>query len=356
MESDDSVNRTQAFDDPDGQSTSMLSTWLDRAGMKQAFVYQELRERKELDAKASDRTFGKWFSSTKIAADDEEMRGDRVVAVARFFVRENGNRYQPVVLPQELETLLALYPELSARHKLQIKKLIYDLQTANGISYDDLFSSKSWREQFAEWTTFAFVVDKFFVIRAYSKYSMELAGLQEERAKYWYWWHRLASGDRKESKYSGQNSLTSLRGNYATVYYTQQMQRFMASTRELNPQEQARYDTLLKLLHKTTGFTDLWQQAEIKVEQGEQLPHFIPVPFFLSDQTLLWMLEVGAPIPNTDGFLFTVRIENDPITAEYLADIRRKADEPGRYSRAAYFIEDYADQFTPEQKLAMGVE
>jgi hypothetical protein len=182
--------------------------------------------------------------------------------------------------------------------------------------------------------------------------------LREEDAKKWYWWHRLARGWRGQSKYIGQNTntLTSLRGNYADIYYTQQMLRFMENTQHLTPEEQPRYDTLLKLLHKTTGFSDLWEQTEDKFEQGEQPPPFIPVPFFRPDQTLLWMLEIGALIPNTDGFLFTVRIENDPITAEYLADIRRKADEPGRYSQTAYFIEDYADQFSPEEKLAMGVK
>jgi hypothetical protein len=115
---------------------------------------------------------------------------------------------------------------------------------------------------------------------------------------------------------------------------------------------------LIGLLHDidTTGdFKRLWNQATALLNQGAQSLAPIPVPFFRPDKTLLWMLEVSAPIPNTEYHLIT-RIPTDDVESEYLADIQRYTEATYKGKANALFIEDFAHHFSTEERIALGLE
>lgn len=158
-------------------------------------------------------------------------------------------------------------------------------------------------------------MDRFYCIRAYSRYTMELAGLEEAQAQNWHWWHRLAIGARGRSNGSGQNTLLSLRGIYADDYYTQHLLRFLLNAHQYKLLETQRYRMLVGLLHdcdQSGEFKRLWNQANTLIQEGKQPLAQLPVPFFRPDKTFLWMLEVSAPIPQTDLSLIA-RLATDDV-------------------------------------------
>jgi hypothetical protein len=211
------------------RSADLLATWANRTGLNLEFMRREMVESRELDADVSERMFNHWFSDSRVTAkkSDRKLVGERVVAIVEYLARNRQVRVNPIILPAELEEFIGLYTFLPAEYRLQLRRLLYEIQVEFGQKYTDVFSAKDWRKLFTEWNAFAFVTDQFYCIRAYSRYNMELAGLKEEDAKNWYWWQRLALGARGKSKFAGQNTLFSLRGVYADEYYTQQMLRFL---------------------------------------------------------------------------------------------------------------------------------
>jgi hypothetical protein len=67
------------------------------------------------------------------------------------------------------------------------------------------------------------------------------------------------------------------------------------------------------------------------------------------------MLEVSSIIPDTDNYRLILWSPLNASSDEYLAEIRRWADEPGRFSKKAYFVEDYQEHFSEEEKVALGL-
>jgi hypothetical protein len=342
------------------RSAELLAIWVNRIGIPIEVLRKLMIEENELDERVSERNFNHWFRASQVTAknSNSDEVGRRVVAIVEFIAKYRKVSKRIIIQANELEEFIDLYSFLPAVYRLQLRRLLYELQKELGQKYVDMFSARDWRNQFKEWKTFAFVMDRSYCIRAYSRYTMELAGLEEEQATNWHWWHRLAVGVRGRSNTSRENTLLSLRGVYADDYYTQHILRFLINAREYNLHETKRYKTLIGLLHEydlTGEFKRLWNQATLLLQAGKQPLAQIPVPFFRPDKTLLWMLEVSAPIPQTDLALIA-RLATDDVESEYLADIRRQADIEYKGKNKALFIEDFAHHFSHDEKIALGLE
>lgn len=350
---DDFSNKKESVN---SRSSQLLATWLSRTGIAIEFLRQKMVEEGLLEREITERNFNHWFRQTRVTGKTVEVVGKRVVAIVEAIAQFRTVFHWAVIKPKELEELIGLYSDIPAIYRLQLRRLLHELQKESGQNYTDYFLSKDWQTQFSDWGIFGFVVDKLSCIRAYSRYTMELAGLREEDAKNWYWWHRLALGTRGNPK--GQQSLLSLRGVYANEYYMQQILRFLYTAHQFNLHETNRYDILIELLHdidKTGEFKRLWKQSTELFDPETPLLPQIPVPFFRPDKTLLWMLEVSAPIPQTD-FILTARLATDDVESEYLADFRRQVDKLHEGKNNALFIEDFADNFSHNERVALGLE
>jgi len=108
------------------------------------------------------------------------------------------------------------------------------------------------------------------------------------------------------------------------------------------------------LLNSTDRFAEVYKAGVRQVDLHQQ-SFGLPVPFFRSDGALLWMLEVSSAIPKTDNYRLIAWIPLNQDSAEYQGEIQRQVDVGGKYSKKAYFIEDYAQHFSPTQRFALGV-
>lgn len=341
------------------ESGYILSLWLDRSGVDRRRLLKELHTLNKHLEPIGYKSFQQWTSfgesSRRISGQTPEVIGDRLIAIVSWFIREHNHRTQTVVHVDELQRLSSLYRDIPVKSRLQLNKIIhcFNLQV-NPRPLDDYFSG-DWRRSLEKWPAFAFVTDHYWCIRASSHYEMALVGHKEEDLTSWGWWHRLVSKRKGKDKFDKCSSMRSLRGPYADAYYRWQMLRFIADTKDFKLNDDSRYYKLMKLLHNTTGFTHIWNKCckvNKKLLSGQVS---IPVPFFRDDGTLLWMLEVSSIIPDTDNYRLILWTPLNASSDEYLAEIRRWADEPGRFSKNAFFLEDYQKYFSEEEKAALGL-
>jgi hypothetical protein len=356
----DTDNGIEQFQDPDQISGHIFSMWLHRCGVERKTILEELKETGENLGDIGEKSFKQWTSdgesAKRVSGATPEIRGDRLVALVRWFLHEHTHRARPVMTNLELRHLIAEYPDLPIKHRLQLKRLVHDLEIQSGEREADFSFAKDWKSHLAEWPVFCFVIDRYWTVRASTCYEMALAGYQEEDMTSWSWWHRLTASRKGKPKYMPDSPRYSLRGPYADVYYCQQLERFRTGTEGFVKSGDTRYTALMELLQSTPRFQEMWGRVTCSPELAASQSIGIPVPFFRMDGTLLWMLEVSTLIPNTADYQLIVWVPLNEDSAEYQAEIRRWADEPGRYSRKAYFIEDFKQYFGEKERFALGVE
>lgn len=349
----------EQFQDIDQASGRILAAWFKRSGVERRTILEEIKERDENLGDIGDKSFKQWTSDSesarRISGTTPEIRGDRVVALVRWFFHEHTHRARPVMSTAELRELIQIYHDLPIKNRLQLKRLLHDLEIQTGEREANFSFAKDWKNRFADWPVFCFVLDRYWTVRASTCYEMALAGYKEEDMTQWGWWHRLTASRRGRPKYTPDSPRYSLRGPYAEVYYCQQLERFRAATEPFRLAGDIRYGTLMELLQTTPRFSEMWGRVSCPPDLTANHSMGIPVPFFRQDDTLLWMLEVSTTIPNTPDYQLIVWVPLNEDSAEYQAEIRRWADEPGRYSRKAFFIEDFAVNFSEQQRLALGV-
>ena len=360
MEPVSGENGIDHFQDADQQSGRILSQWLQRSGVESRVVLEELRKLGDSTDDIGPKSFRQWTSSgesaRRVSGPTNEVRGNRLVALVRWFLRENSHRVRPILQTAELRSLIALYPDIPVKNRLQLQTLLHELEIDTGERQPTLTLSSDWRKRFTEWPVFSFVMDRYWCLRASTAYEMALVGYDEDEVNNWFWWHRLTASKKRKPKYQADSAMRSLRGPYAEAYYCQQMARFRASTEPLRQQNDPRYLALIELLFETPGFSRMWE-ACAGLEKGcAQQSVGIPVPFFRADGTLLWMLEVSVLVSDTDQYQMILWYPLSVDAAEYLAEIRRYADTSGAYRRSVYFLEDCARHFTPRQRFALGLE
>jgi len=134
-----------------------------------------------------------------------------------------------------------------------------------------------------------------------------------------------------------------------------QLNQFYRDTESFRINHDLRYEKLIALLRTTERFNDMWKTS-LGTKEELQQPFGLPVPFFRQDGTLLWMLELSTIIPNTKNYRLITWMPLNEDSAEYQGEIRRWADNCEKFSRRAYFIEDFSQNFTKEQKFALGIQ
>lgn len=348
------------FQDPDQISGQIFSLWLHRCGVERKLILEELNKFGENIGEIGEKTFKQWTSggesAKRVSGSSPELRGDRLVALVRWFTREHSHRSRPVMSTAELRQLMTVYPDLPIKNRLQLKRVLHDLEIISGEREANFSFATDWKNHFADWPVFCFVLDSYWTIRASTCYEMALAGYQEDDMKQWSWWHRLTASTKGKTKYQPDSPRYSLRGPYADVYYCQQLERFHQATEPLSISGDPRFAALMDLLQATPRFAEMWDRVACTQEMADSQFTGIPVPFFREDGTLLWMLEVSTQIPNTPGYQLIVWVPLNGDSAEYQAEIRRWADESGRFTRKAYFIEDFKQYFGEKERFALGVE
>jgi hypothetical protein len=350
---------TQDFQDADRESGRIISEWLRRCGVDRRTILMEMNDFSDAIGEIGEKSFKQWTSdgesARRVSGATPELRGDRLIALVRWFVHEHSHRSRPVMNTAELRRLMHLYDDLPVKNRLQFRRILHDLELQSGEREANFSFANDWKSVLADWPVFCFVLDRYWTFRASTCYEMALAGYTEDDMKHWSWWHRLTASRQGQPKFSTKSQRYSLRGPYAEVYYRQQIERFRASTEVLQKEGDQRYQALLQLLDSTTRFHEMWTFAQ-QSQQTYAESMGIPVPFFRHDGTLLWMLEVSTMIPNTPDYRLIVWVPLNEDAAEYQGEIRRRADQSGLFSRKAFFIEEFARYFTPEQRFALGVE
>lgn len=343
---------TSQFHNADLESAYILSSWLQRSGIERQTILEELKLLTGFEDDIGEKTFRQWTSfgesSKRVSGLTPEIRGQRLVALVTWFLREHRHRSRPIMTSGELRQLINLYPDIPVKNKLQLRRLLHELEIYNGEREANFSFATDWKGHLASWPIFCFVIDPYWCVRATTCYEMALAGYTEEDMRHWSWWHRLLASKRGKPKYLPDGPRYSLRGPYTEAYYQYQIKRFWISTTKFRKNQDPRYSTLLEILQSTPRFNEVLSAA---LELSDQTPLFgIPVPFFREDGTLLWMLEVTTIIPNTPDYQLVVWAPLNEESAEYQAQLRRWADESGVYCKKAYFIEEFADCFDDEQK------
>ncbi len=360
MASPDNQNGITRFQDPDRESGHILALWMERSGVKASTILDEMSFLEEGDDRVGRKTFQQWTSDTisskLISGPTPEIRGARVVALVRWFIREHQHRSQPVVGVGELQRFISLYPDIPVKNRLQLRRIQHEFELDSGLrDPHSLFNAGDWREQYADWPVFGMVVDELWCLRATNVCDLELVGLHESDTQYWEWWHRLAVRVGGTTKFASGSPFQPLRGAYAEIYHRYQLVRFRRIAESPAMVEKPRCQALLALLRSLPGFNQLWEQCEHEAEDLPNRAVGVPIPFFRPDGTLLWMYEVSVAIPSTDNYRLIVWSPVDENTSEYLAEIRRQANQSGKYSRRTFFIEDYAGYFTEAERFALGV-
>ncbi len=347
------------FQDSDRESGRIFGEWLRRCGVDRKTILREMSDYGDSIGEIGEKSFKQWTSdgesARRVSGATPELRGDRLIALLRWFVHEHSHRSRPVMNTGELRQLMALYEDLPVKNRLQFRRILHDLELQSGEREANFSFATDWKNRLADWPVFCFVLDRYWTIRASTCYEMALAGYSEDDMKHWSWWHRLTASRQGKPKFGTNSPRYSLRGPYAEVYYRQQLQRFRSTTEGLQKAGDARYEALLKLLDSTPRFHELWmlsQESTLAYTQSIG----VPVPFFREDGTLLWMLEVSTMIPATPDYTLIVWVPLNEDAAEYQGEIRRKADQSGLFSRKAFFIEEFTQYFSPEQRFALGVE
>lgn len=359
METHNSIIGKNEFYDSDQISGEILSHWLNRSGVHRKVILDEINQNHQDSIPIGEKTFQQWTSSgesaRRISGLTPDVQGNRVVAVVGWFFNEHRHRKNPVILPKEMRELFSLYQDIPIKNRLQLRRFLHDLELESGERSIDLPLMDNWQQRFKEWPIFGFVMDEFWCLRATSHYELALVGFREEDLFSWGCWHRLAASIAGKSKYSDGSSMRSLRGPYAENYYYRQMRRFRAATDKYLAKEDQCFLKLLELLNETPGFEQKYRSACETNPSRSSYSDGLPIPFFRPDGTLLWMLEVSAPLPdsNNDQLILWSPLTED--SDAYLAEFRSQTDLSGQFSQKSYFIEDYAKYFTERQRAALRV-
>lgn len=360
METDNGTIGNPQFHDDDQRSGEILANWVNRSGMHRKVIMDEVNHQLQDGVSIGDKTFQQWTtageSGKRISGYTPEMQGNRVVAVIRWFYNEHRHRSKTVIETSELRELIRLYQDIPIKNRLQLKRILHDLELASGDRTNNFAPVSDWRKRFKDWPIFGFVMDEFWTIRVTSHYELALVGFREEDLKSWGCWHRLTASIAGTSKYTPGSPMSSVRGPYADNYYNRQMCRFRSATDKFVGKNNPRFEHMMEVLNETPRFCEMYDGCGKPNPTQSSYSDGIPIPFFRQDLTLLWMLEVSAPLqdpPNHQLILWSPMTEDSDL---YLAEIRRQTDLAGLFSKKAFFIEDYAKYFTERQRLALGVE
>ncbi|MEA4811002.1 MAG: hypothetical protein VB108_00340 [Anaerolineaceae bacterium] len=344
--------------DPAQLSADILSGWVKRAGVERETILAEINL---LDPEAgliSDKSFRQWSTTGNFARSisgySPEIKGARVVSIVQWFLKEEQHRLRPIILSDEMRKIIGLYQDIPVKNRLQLKALMHDLEIRNHERSSDFSFAKNWRTHFSDWPAFCFVIDPYWCIRATTRYEMALAGYSEDDMRDWGWWHRLLGSKAGKPKYLASSSRHSLRGPYADTYYQMQLNQFWNESADLREKKDPRYQTLISLLESDERFREMEKQISSTSASNQNI-FGLPIPFFRKDRTLLWMMELRTAIPQTPGYRLISWMPLNEDSAEYAGEIRRMADESRLFSSHAYFLEDFAQHFSPVQKFALGL-
>ncbi len=359
MTHSDAKNGTDQFQNADHISGRILSTWLRRSGIKRSMILKEINAAITFGGKIGDKSFRQWTSDSEsarlVSGLRSEIQGERLVSLVRWFLEEHTHRTHAVITSEELRELIYIYKDLPIKFRLQLKRLLHDLEIYTGERETDFSFATDWKNHLAEWPVFCFVLDRYWTVRASTCYEMALAGYGEKDMTHWSWWHRLLASSHGIPKYKKDSPRYFLRGPYTDAYYSEQLKRFKASTESFRTAKDERYNLLMKLLQTTPRFNEVWKRVDFSPSVDPVHSMGIPVPFFRTDDTLLWMLEVTTIIPNTPDYQLIVWVPLNKESAEYQAEIRRWANESGNYTQKVYFIEEFSKHFTSNQCKALGI-
>jgi len=359
MEQSNSNFGNSNFLDENSESGAILYSWLKRSGVERSVILEEITTSNQYIGEIGLKSFKQWTSegetARRVSGLTPEIRGERIVAIVQWFIREHIHRVNPVLTTSEVRRLIALYQDIPVKNRLQLKRLLHDLEIETGERQPDFSFATDWKNHLASWPAFCFVIDEYWCVRASTSYEMALAGYTEEDMKHWSWWHRLTASKSGKPKFSPNSLRYSLRGPYNLTYYCNQLNQFYHETKELCENQDPRYQALMELLKTTSLFEEMWNCSLEKLNQYQQ-PFSLPVPFFRPDGTLLWMLELSTVISNTNNYRLISWMPLNEDSAEYQGEIKRWADKSGKFNQRAYFIEDFAQYFTRKEKFALGLE
>src|SRR5579859_2797169 len=289
------TNEPAGFDDNDRKSAEILGMWAEKAGRKRKHILEQLLKTNRIDDAVGEKTFTQWFKIKRVSAHYPELLGNRLVAVVQWFVTEHldeKKHYDTSIIDvEDLEDLIRLYPDIPAQNRFQLKRLLSEVKLSHGHSEADPYALKDWEQQISELPIFGLVVDQFGTIRAYTKYTLELAEIPLERLKQWVWWQRIAF----HLHDSG------LRGSYAEPYYFHELLWFRWNIKERELESNPHLLELLTLLKSSPEFARVWNDAEEAFANNIKPATLLPVPFFRSDGAVLWLVEVNVPISQENG-------------------------------------------------------
>lgn len=353
------TNRIPQFRDIDQNSGNILSHWLNQSGVSRRLILQEINQSRSLNSKIGFKTFQQWTSAgdsaKKISGRSIDEVGLRLVEIIKWFFNEHLHRKSGIMATNELKELISLYEDIPVINHLQLHRLLHDLEIANHDRTNNLPINTDWKKQLQVEPLCAFVMDRFWCIRATTHYEMAFAGFSEDDLRNWGFWHRLAASINNIPKYVPDSPMGNTRGPYAREYYVNQLSRFRRSAKDLIKNNDPRMVLILELLNKSLYFKEIWDISVINDKSLNSSSIGFPVPFFRKDGTLLWMMELSAEISNTEGLRL---IHWTPINRDsnsYIADFCKNVDQSGKFSKSCYFVEDYAQYFSEKQRKAFGL-
>ena len=182
MEVQNSINGNTYF--LDRESGTILSKWLKRTGIDQKLAISELMRSNHLVGDIGEKSFKQWTSegesAKRVSGSNVEIRGERIVTLVEWFIKEHRHRIQPVLTSSELRQLIDLYVDIPVKNRLQLKRLLHDLELQEGQRVADFSFATDWKSHFASWPVFCFVIDDYYCVRASTSYEMALAGYTEK--------------------------------------------------------------------------------------------------------------------------------------------------------------------------------
>ncbi len=355
----DDSNQLIFNSDKDLESSRILSVWLERSGVKRKTILNEINKGDWGGHSIGIKSFQNWTSfgdsAKRISGPNMEITGKRVVAVVNWFFAEHQHRANSIINSVELQRFITIYDDIPVINQLQLHRILHDLEVELGERKIEIPVNSDWKKQFSHQTLYAYVMDNYWTIRATSKYELALSGFNEEDMKDWGFWHRLSANTRGISKFSLNSPIRSLRGCYANTYYHNQLLRFLSDTKQLFTKQDSRYLSLLNLMKSFPDFERIWSETQFNNHpEGLSTSIGYPVPFFMPDESLLWMMEFSSIISNQNNLRMVIWSPLNKETTQYLA-LLSQSKIMNEYSKSAFFIEEYAKYFTEEQRFALGV-
>ncbi|MBI9042883.1 MAG: hypothetical protein JEZ06_00265 [Anaerolineaceae bacterium] len=351
--------RKEFFPDPDQVSGTILGKWLYLCGVSRRTILNEINLSNSFSEKIGSKSFQQWTSSNdsakRISARSQEETGNRLVAIVKWFASEHFHRKNSIIETNQLESLIKIYDDIPIKNRMQLMRILHDLQLSNGEIENKLPIDNDWKNQLLRQPLCAFVMDKYWCIRASTHYELAFAGYSEKDNYNWGCWHRLAASMDGIPKHSHGSPMSKTRGPYSQEYYEKQIVGFREMTEGLSTEDNKRYQTVLELLNQTAEFQSIWDSSKENEENHSSNSIGFPVPFYRNDGALVWMMELSTIISNTDGYRLITWLPTDHDSSMYLADFLKSVDNSNKFSKKCYFIEDYSTHFSDKQKLALGV-